>query len=84
MTESDYHLQFFFAFLKKITIAKSSANFLSPDPNGQDYHVQFFASESCEIVGLHFESQFPFIFLKLLSDRIKNKSFQNFQSCKNL
>ena len=33
---------FFFPFLEKITIAKSRANF---PPNGQGYHVQFFASQ---------------------------------------
>ena len=33
-TGSDHHL-YFFAFLKKITTTGSSANFLSPKPNGQ-------------------------------------------------
>ena len=35
LTGSDHHLYFFFAFLKKNTMTGSSANFLSPKPNGQ-------------------------------------------------
>jgi hypothetical protein len=39
-TGSDHHL-YFFAFLKKITTTGSSANFLSPKPNGQGYYSGF-------------------------------------------
>ena len=38
MTKLDDQMQFFFfTFLKKITMTKSCANFLSPEPNEQGF-----------------------------------------------